>query len=345
MIAKQGPFGKAALCRRVVVLYIENDYQEVFTMHKKHIETWKRWLALSLSVCLVSGFAARGSVFADSVENPDDNYQPYISLGADLKASEKATVLGLLGVSEEDLSDYAVVTVTNEDEHKYLDGYLDDSVIGTRALSSVKVVKTEEGSGIGVETHNISYCTTGMYCNALITAGLEDADVVVAGPFNISGTAALVGAMEAYATMTGEEISQESMDAATNELVLTGELADELGDSEKTEQLIAMVKQAMIENNLTSEKDIKNAIQEAGDALDLDLSAEEIEKITSLMNKISKLDIDPDALKEQAQDIYNSISDKLNNLNFDKEGFAQKVGDAVSNFFSSIVDFFKGLFN
>ncbi|MDD6208613.1 MAG: DUF1002 domain-containing protein [Clostridiales bacterium] len=314
-------------------------------MHKKHIQNWKRWVAISLSVCLASGYLAGGSVLADSVDNQDDNYQPYISLGADLKADEKATVLRLLGVSESELSDYAVVTITNEDEHQYLDGYLDQSVIGTRALSSVKVVKTEEGSGIGVETHNISYCTTGMYCNALITAGLEDADVVVAGPFNISGTAALVGAMEAYATMTGQEISKESMDAATNELVLTGELADELGDSEKTEQLIAMVKQTMIENGFTSEKDIQKAIEEASDALDLDLSDEEKEKIVSLMGKISKLDIDPDALKEQAQDIYNSISDKLKNLDFDKEGFTQKVGDAISNFFSSIVDFFKGLFD
>ena len=208
----------------------------------------------------------------------------------------------------------------------------------------MKVVKTEEGSGIGVETHNISYCTTGKYCNALITAGLEDADVVVAGPFNISGTAALVGAMEAYANMTGQEISEESMDAATNELVLTGELADELGDSGKTEQLIAMVKQAMIENGLSSETDIRNAIEEASDALDLKLGEEEVEKIVDLMNKINKLDIDPNALKEQAQDIYNSISDKLDSLDFDKEGLAQKVGDAISGFFSSIVDFFKGLF-
>ena len=313
-------------------------------MRKMHIGTWKRWMALSLSVCLVSGMAGGGKIYADSVENQDGNYQPYISLGADLKSSEKATVLDLLGVTEAELPEYKVVTVTNEDEHKYLDGNLDASVIATRALSSVKVVKTEEGSGIGVETHNISYCTTGMYCNALITAGLEDADVVVAGPFNISGTAALVGAMEAYANMTGQEISEESMDAATNELVLTGELADELGDSGKTEQLIAMVKQAMIENGLSSETDIRNAIEEASDALDLKLGEEEVEKIVDLMNKINKLDIDPNALKEQAQDIYNSISDKLDSLDFDKEGLAQKVGDAISGFFSSIVDFFKGLF-
>ena len=37
-----------------------------------------------------------------------------------------------------------------------------------------------------------------MYENALTTAGVTDATVTVAGPFNITGTAALVGAMNAY---------------------------------------------------------------------------------------------------------------------------------------------------
>ena len=37
-----------------------------------------------------------------------------------------------------------------------------------------------------------------MYKNALVTAGIEDADIIVAGPKNISGTAALVGVFKAY---------------------------------------------------------------------------------------------------------------------------------------------------
>lgn len=39
------------------------------------------------------------------------------------------------------LDQYNIVTVTNADEHKYLDDYLDSSVIGTKALSSVLVEK------------------------------------------------------------------------------------------------------------------------------------------------------------------------------------------------------------
>ena len=60
--------------------------------------------------------------------------------------------LELLGVSEKDLEDYTVATVTNKDEHNYLDSYLDKSVIGSRALSSVLVEGKEDGNGIHVTT-------------------------------------------------------------------------------------------------------------------------------------------------------------------------------------------------
>ena len=87
---------------------------------------------------------------------------PYISLGADLNAQVKASVLALLGVSEQDLGNYTVATVTNKDEHTYLDSYLDKSVIGSRALSSVLVDGKKDGNGIRVTTKNITYCTPGM---------------------------------------------------------------------------------------------------------------------------------------------------------------------------------------
>ena len=135
--------------------------------------------------------------------------KPYVSLGADLNAQERATVLELLGITEDDLKNYTVATITNQDEHDYLDAYLDKSVIGSRALSSVLVEGKTDGNGIKVTTHNISYCTTGMYQNALVTAGIKDADIVVAGPFKISGTAALVGAIKSYENMTGEKVEQE----------------------------------------------------------------------------------------------------------------------------------------
>ena len=190
---------------------------------------------------LLLGVPVRSASADAVVSGEDTSYDRYIAFGQDLKASEKQKVLQQFGINESDLSDYKTIEITNQEEHDYLGDYIDAKVIGSRALSSVMIVKTEKGSGIQVETKNITYCTSGMYCNALVTAGLEDAQVTVVGPFGISGTSALVGAMKAYSVMTGKDISESTMDAATDELVTPAELADSIGDSEKVAQLVAAV--------------------------------------------------------------------------------------------------------
>ena len=148
-----------------------------------------RIASMCLAVLMAAGIMAMpAAVSADSTGSLSDTY---VSLGADLSSGERATVLNLLGLTEDDLKSCTVINVTNQEEHQYLDSYLSSSVIGTRAISSVKVVNKDKGNGINVTTQNISYCTDTMYQNALATAGVKDADVVVAGPFNVSGTAGL----------------------------------------------------------------------------------------------------------------------------------------------------------
>ena len=249
--------------------------------------------------------------------------KPYVSLGADLSANDRAIVLKLLGVTEDDLKNYTVTTITNADEHKYLDSYLSKSVIGTRALSSVLVKGKTDGSGIKVTTYNITYCTTGMYQNALATAGIEDAEIVVAGPYNISGTAALVGAIKSYENMTGETVSQENVDTATNELVVTGKLAESVGDSDKAEQLVGAVKEQVVEGSdngkKLTEEEIGNVVDQAAQEMDVQLSDEDRQEIVDLMDKIKGLDIDVDSLKEQAKDLYDKIDDLGLKLDWNQE--------------------------
>ena len=279
---------------------------------------------LAATMLLTSGV----TVFADRVDAVID--KPYLALGADLSPQEQMTVLSLLGLSDINVDDYDIISITNADEHEYLDKYLDASIIGTRALSSVLVVGKEAGNGIHVTTKNISYCTEGMYRNALLTAGIEDADITVAGPFSISGTAALVGAIKAYETMTGEE--------ANDELVLTGKLVEDIGDSEKAEDLMALVKQEVAENKLTSAEDIQNVVDQACDQLDIQLSEENQKQIAELMKKIEGLDLDVDKLKDQAKDLYQKLGDL--DFHVDKES----VGNFFTRIIDAIVNFFQGLF-
>jgi len=257
-------------------------------------------LALSMTAAIIMG--AQPAFASDQL--------PYVALGADLNSEQRATVLKLLGITESDLTHDTVVTVTNAEEHEYLDSYVSSSVIGTRALSSCKVLEEGKGHGITVEVHNINYVTPAMYENALATAGMKNASVVVAGPVPISGTAALVGAMKAYAQMHGTPISPELIDSATDELVKTGELADSLGDSEEAAELIAALKQVIAENDLATKEDINRAIDEVAGKLEISLSEEDRQLILELMEKLSALDLDADNLAEQARGIYSELQQR-----------------------------------
>ena len=65
----------------------------------------------------------------------EDDDKPYLALGENLTKEQRRKVLDLMGIEEENLSDYDVVYVTNEMEHQYLDSYLPASTIGTKAPS------------------------------------------------------------------------------------------------------------------------------------------------------------------------------------------------------------------
>lgn len=264
----------------------------------------KRGITAFLAACMLfTGAVSAVNVQADEID------APYLALGADLSESEKQTVLSLLEVNPDELDQYMVVTITNAQEHEYLGEYLDASVIGTRALSSVVVEKKEEGTGISVKTSNITYCTTAMYQNALATAGLQDAEIRVAGPFNISGTAALVGAMEAYGAMTGETIEAENADAATEELVITSELGESLGDQETAAALVGAVKDIIVSEGLDDPEKIEAVITETAQEMNLQLTEEQIAQIRALMEKIGSLDLDVEALKAQAKDLYAKLEE------------------------------------
>ena len=98
-------------------------------------------------ICLGIGLMAFTGVL-DPVNVRADAEMPFVALGADLNSEQRKTVLELLDISEEELENDHVISITNADEHEYLDDYLSASVIGTRALSSVAVWEREDGHGV-----------------------------------------------------------------------------------------------------------------------------------------------------------------------------------------------------
>lgn len=277
-----------------------------------------------------------------------------VALGADLTAEQRATVLELMELTEDDLLDCTVIYVTNSEEHQYLDSYIDKSIIGTKALTSVKMTKASKGDGIIVTTKNLNYCTTGMYRNALLTAGVEDRNVLVVAPTNVSGTAGLIGAIRAYEVSTGETISDKAVDTALDELITTGDISTELEgvSNEDVEALIAWLKSMIATGKLdtSDEKSIRDTIKEGESQFGVTLSKEEEDQIVELLIKLDSLGLNGSYLISQAENLYEKYGSEI--VDQASEAIGEAVENAVSqatkSFFTSmkesIVDFFTGLF-
>ena len=260
--------------------------------------------------------------------------EKYLVLGQDLNDSEKAEVLSLLGVK--DMDSVNVSYVTNQMEYEALGDYLSSDIIGTRALSSALVTSKGKGDGISVTTENITYCTPEMYQNALITAGVEDVDVKVAGPFRISGTAALVGIASIYEDMAHVDLDEERVDAANEELTATQNLGQEIGAKEASELLSTLKEQAARLGKNYSREEIREMMEEYCREHSLTLTDDQKKMILDLIDRLSSLDIDVDSLLEQAGNIYQDLKDNVGIT--DKEitvdrGFFAGILEKISDFF------------
>src|SRR5699024_7180716 len=200
--------------------------------------------------------------------------------------------------------------------------------------SSAYVEILQDGPGIDVETHNITWVTKEMYESALVTAGVKDAKVVAAAPIPVSGTGALTGITKAFEEVTGEKIDEEQKKVANEEIVKTGELGDEIGKDEASE-LIKEVKEEVVEKGAKTPEEIKEIIIDVSAKLDISLSDEQIDQINKLMEKISKLNLNTDDIKGQLKDIGKKLDDTVKN-NEEVKSLLQRILDAITNFFSSI---------
>lgn len=296
-----------------------------------------------------------------SVEAPEESSEDTsdiryaVSLGADLNDSERAQVLKSLGYDGTEPDPACTVTVTNEEEHRYLDGYIDTAKTGTRSLTSVKLTLAEAGHGIIVHTENIDYCTEGMYRNALMTAGVRDADVYIASPCASSGTAGIIGALKAYGKASGNEISDDAIDTAVSEMTVTGQIEDDQERPEEkadSEAVIVWLKTQLADGSVDADdKDsVSDFIQKGVDRFGLNLSSGDKDILGDLVTKWNSLGLDSEYIKQQAENIYRSYGeDVLEKANRDIDSKVKKsAGEFMKNMLdslgSSISSFFHDLF-
>lgn len=260
----------------------------------------RRWLAVFVALVILLPTA---SAFAEESEK-------VVTLGANISENQKTRMLNLFGVGSSD-EDVEFITVTNAEEREQLEGIAPLRQIGTRAISCAYVELRGEDSGVDVKTKNITWVTKETYANVLVTAGVKDAEVYAAAPFPVSGTAALTGLFKAYEKAKGKTISEEAKKVAAEEMMTTTELGDEVGDKDKVSELMAAVKQQVLEKGAKEPGEIRKIVVDMAGKLDVNLSQNQIDRIVSVMQKIQGLDIDVDALKSQLKDLQSKIENLI----------------------------------
>lgn len=283
------------------------------------IRKGKRFFSLLLAAVLL--VSASSAVWADGDSR--------VVLGADLTEEQIATVYRLFGVERGSVEE---LTVTNAEERSYLKGFVDDKVIGKYAISCVYVELLEEGKGLSVETYNVTWCTSEMYKNALATAGVKDAKIIVAAPFEVSGTAALTGIYKAYEHITGDTLDETAKAVGTQELTITGELAEEIGNLDATE-IVTGLKEVLGETVKMSDEEIRREIVRIAGEYNVTLSDRQIQQLIDLCRSLEGLDAE--SLRERVVEAQETIK-KIGEAKDKAVGFYEKL----SQFFSSASDFF-----
>ena len=235
-----------------------------------------------------------------------------VTLGADLTQDQKNTMMNYF---KADSSQVQVITVTNQDERDLLGNYVPSEQIGTRTLSCAYVKPTQSG-GIKVRTANLNYVTCNMIATALSTAGVNNCEVVAACPYEVSGTGALTGVMKAYESASGQALDSTKKDLAAKEVVVTGNVGQQVGQDNAT-NIINQAKMQIIGDNIQNADEIYNIVNNIAVQNGITLSQDELDTIVSLLQQIAQQNYDIQEMKKTLEDIQQNLEDSKNGTSSD----------------------------
>lgn len=263
-----------------------------------------------------------------------------VTLGTNLSDEQKQLVLDYFGVKENEV---VILEVNNQEERKYLEGVATEAQLGTKTYSCAYVQPTEKGSGIKVKTVNLTYVTSSMIASTLTTCGITDANVIAMTPLSggVSGTGALTGIMKAFEDATGEPLDEEKKEIASEELIITGDLGEDIGQDKAT-GVINDIKTEIIKNNTQDTIQIAETINNVTNNYNITLTPEQQQQLEDLMTKVAEQDYDYKEMKDALNSVKDVVNDKLDELG---ESLPTGLIDSIKEWFTGIGDWFTGLFN
>ncbi len=276
---------------------------------------------------VLTGFLFLQPVFADATVG-----DRIITLGNDLTNAQKQQIETDFSYTSSD----QVITVTHADEEQALQGVVPAAMIGTRAISSSLIVFEPPGYGIHVSTKNITWVSPSMYSNALLTAGVKDANVTVEAPFPVSGTAALVGITKAFEVATGHPLGSTRKAVANQELVETAQLGQQIGNPDKAAAFVSELKTKLSQEHPQTDHQYRNLISQVANQMGIHLNDSQMNSLVDLLKKINGLHINWNVVSKEALNVRDNLNQFIHNH--------PKQANAIVQFFHNIILAIAGLF-
>ena len=285
----------------------------------------------------VSSLLVAMTIVASSIVPSFADGTRVVTIGVNNTAEQRQKIFNYFGVNENEVQ---VLEVNNKEEREYLGKVATEAQLGTKTYSCAYVEPTNSG-GINVKTANITWVTSSMVASTLSTAGMTNANAVIAAVFPVSGTGALTGVMKAFEDASGEKLDEDKKELASEELITTGDLGDEIGQDKAT-GVINDIKTEIIKNGTSDTTQIAETINNITNNYNVTLTDAQVKQITDLMEKIAAQNYDYNSMKQTLNNVSDVVKDNLQEA-------GESVGnsgimDSIGGFFSSIGDWFSNLF-
>ncbi len=203
--------------------------------------------------------------------------------------------------------------------------------------SSAYVKLMEKDCGVIVNSNNLTLVTDDMLSNALITSGILNAEVTASSPFPVTGESALAGILAGAEKIMGGELSLKGKQAAQEEVGVSLDLAEEIGNDEAA-AVINEIKTQVIKDKPSTDKEIQDIINNVENKYDVNINANIKDNIVSLMSDINNLDLNYSDLKDTLDKASSKFEDNMKSLSkeLNDSGFFDKLFKWIGNFFSSL---------
>ena len=257
-----------------------------------------------LAVLLTASLCSAMGISVPKVMNVKADGMKVVTLGQDLSKEQQDKIMKYFGANYDEVE---LLYINNQQEREALGSYIPLSQIGTHTYSCAMVKPTNSG-GIQVKTANLNYVTCNMIASTLTTSGVTNCQVLAAAPFEVSGTGALTGITLAYEKATDTTLDPVKKDLANQEMVVTGGIAEELGQSAAT-AVVNETKENVIEGNVTEIGDINNIVNNVTNEYNVEMSEEDKQKLAELMQKIAEQDYDIAQIKANLDKVQANVID------------------------------------